>query len=277
MKIPSAHSIIKRHGILPKKRLGQHFLVAMPSIEKIAGALGAEKDDCVIEIGPGLGIMSAILAKICSKVIAIEHDPAVLRVARTEFGDIKNIEWIESDILKINLQNLTSSKAKIIGNLPYNISSPILFWMLENRALIERAVVMLQKEVAARVVSKPNCKDYGILSVLLQAHASCKKLFDVSAASFFPPPKVTSSVIGIDFDKEPPSDWPGFKAVVKAAFGKRRKTLRNALLGARNLSIKPAQLDSILKSVEIDGRRRPEALSVDEFIKLSSAIAYLRT
>lgn len=276
MKIPSTYSVIKKYGIVPKRGFGQNFLVAMSTIEKIVSLLGAQKTDCVIEIGPGLGIMSAMLAKMCLKVIAIEHDPAALKIARTEFGGIKNIEWIESDILKINLLNLVSSKAKIIGNLPYNISSPILFWMLENRKNIDRAVVMLQKEVATRIVSKPNCKDYGILSVLLQAYASCKKLFDVSASSFFPPPKVTSSVISIDFDKKILPDLPNFKTVVKAAFGKRRKTLKNALIGAQNLSMNSEELSFIFESLKINGRRRPETLSVDEFMGLASAIGCLK-
>lgn len=276
MKIPSAHSIIRRHGLFPKKRLGQHFLVAMPTIEKIARELGAKEDDCVIEIGPGLGIMSAILANTCSRVIAIERDPAALGVARAEFGDIENIEWLESDILKINLLTLVSSKAKIIGNLPYNISSPILFWMLENRRNIDRAVVMLQKEVAARIVSVPNCKDYGIPSVLLQAYASCKKLFDVSASSFFPPPKVISSVVRIEFGGDPPVDFSRFRSVVKAAFGKRRKTLRNALIGAGGLGIDPKRLNGVFEASRIDPKKRPEALSVSEFIKLTLAFDSLQ-
>lgn len=283
MAIPSVHSLLKKHGITPKKRLGQHFLHARPTMEKIVAALAATNDDTVIEIGPGLGVMTALAAATARHVFAIEKDAAMIDVARQEFGGIENITWIEEDILETPLCDVMQRLAcvgqgeriRVVGNLPYNISSPILFCMLEHRRMIRRAVVMIQKEVAERIVAQPGGKDYGILAVLLQAVADCRKLFDVSAKSFLPPPEVTSSVLQIDFREgdDGIADEERFRLVVKGAFGKRRKTLRNALLGARALGLTAAKLDAALESCAIDPRRRPEQLSVAEFVALANALS----
>lgn len=292
MKIPSVFHIL--HGIIPKKRLGQHFLSAQPTIEKIVNAADLSPEDTVLEIGSGLGVMTATIAAKSKKVVAVEKDAALFDAAKSEFSAIGNIEWINADILKmriegvfadeksvnrepltVNRKSITENrKNKILGNLPYNISSPIIFWMLENRAMISSAVVMLQKEVALRIAAAPGGKDYGILSVLLQAHANCKRLFDVSPKNFLPPPEVISSIVKIDFRKTglKITDEKFFSAVVKAAFGKRRKTLRNALLGAQNLRIDRDSLDGIFAKLGLDGRRRPETLSVDEFAELANAL-----
>lgn len=296
MKIPSVFHILKKHGVVPKKRLGQHFLAAQPTIEKIVNAADLSPEDTVLEIGSGLGVMTATIAAKSKKVVAVEKDAALFDAAKSEFSAIGNIEWINADILKmriedvfadeksVNRKSITENrKIKVLGNLPYNISSPIIFWMLENRAMISSAVVMLQKEVALRIAAAPGGKDYGILSVLLQAHANCKRLFDVSPKNFLPPPEVISSIVKIDFGparslnarvagKPKITDEKFFSAVVKAAFGKRRKTLRNALLGAQNLRIDRDSLDGIFAKLGLDGRRRPETLSVDEFAELANAL-----
>ena len=282
MPLPSVHSLLRKHGIAPKKRLGQHFLHARPTMEKIVAALAATKNDTVIEIGPGLGVMTAIVAAGARHVFAIEKDAAMIDVARAEFGSLDNITWVEEDILEVPLCDVVAKLAcvapgeriLVVGNLPYNISSPILFCMLEHRGMIRRAVVMIQKEVAERIVAKPGSKDYGILAVLLQAVASCRKLFDVSAKSFLPPPEVTSAVVQIDFREGDGgiADEERFRLVVKGAFGKRRKTLRNALLGARALKLVAARLDAALAACGIAGRRRPEELSVAEFVALANRL-----
>lgn len=279
MKTPSVPSIISKYKIVPQKRLGQHFLSAQPTMEKIVGALEVAGTDVVVEIGSGLGIMTAMLAGRCKRVVAVERDTGLLEVARTEFADIKNIEWLEGDVLKLNIENIFRRNAgsperrnvKIIGNLPYNISSPVLFWMLDNRAMISSALVLLQKEVATRLVARPGNRDYGILSVLIQAHAECKKVFDVSPSNFIPPPQVDSSVVRIEFDDRGRAilDEERFKATVKSAFGRRRKTLRNALLGAKDLRLGKGRIDAALAGCGIDGSRRPETLSVEEFIEVA--------
>lgn len=265
----NVYQLIKKYEIHPKKRLGQHFLAEDPTIRKIVATSGISKDDVVLEIGPGLGVMTQYLASIASRVIAIDTDHNLIDVAKGELSHHKNIEWINLDILKYKL----TEKVVVIGNLPYNISSQIIFWMLGHRNFIKHATIMIQKEVALRLCAKPSTKDYGILSVILQSSAEIKKLFDVSKSCFVPPPKVTSSIVGITF-KENPSynvdeDW--FSKVVKASFGKRRKTIRNSILGS-NLEITPDDLDLKFAKANIDPKRRAEALTVLEFAKLAKEL-----
>ena len=276
----SVQAILKEHGIRPKKRLGQNFLTPTPTIEKIVNSLDPDANDSIIEIGPGLGLMTSIIAKKVGHVFAVDMDADILEIARTEFGDIENISWVHADILDTTIDELLTShyspitNLKILGNLPYNISSPILFWMLDQRAAINKAVVMLQKEVAVRIVAKPGGKDFGILSVLMQAFADCRKLFDISGKSFIPPPDVTSSVISIDFRSEPSdiNDEEWFRLVVKAAFGKRRKTIRNSLIGAQRIHLEPKIVDLALDACQIDPKRRAETISVAEFIALANTL-----
>lgn len=286
----SVTSLLKKYNITPKKRLGQHFLAAGPTIEKIVASLEIKKDDIVLEIGPGLGLMTGLIAERAKHVFAVDADTSIIEIAKEELRHHKNITWVNEDILRINSGKIGTAalsgnldvklgyfahtqddKFKIIGNLPYNISSPIIFWMIENRAKISEAIIMVQKEVAVRLAAKPGNKDYGILSVLLQARADVKKLFDVSAKSFIPPPKVQSSVVRIKFNEDlyKIKDGARFAAIVKGAFGKRRKTLRNALIGAKNLQLDAAHLDEILSRCKIDGKRRPETLTVEEYIMLA--------
>ena len=285
MSNSSVTAILKRHGIRPKKRLGQNFLAQMPTIRKIVDAIDPLADECVLEIGPGPGIMTKLLAERAGLVIAVDKDASIIEVAREELGDSQNVRFIEGDVLELDLGKAISElpenlakKIKVAGNLPYNISSPILFWILKNRGLISRAIVMVQKEVALRIAASPGGKDYGTLSVRTQAYASAKRLFDVSPSNFTPPPEVNSSVVEIDFAggaSEKPEDDAAFEAVVRAAFGKRRKTLRNALLGSA-LGLKPDALDAALSKSEIDGKRRPETLTVDEFIRLAGYLKKLK-
>ena len=281
MSLPSTHSLLKKYQIRPKKHLGQHFLTAAPTIHKIVDALKIGADDDVIEIGSGLGVMTHLIARRARRVFAIERDQELIEIARKEF-DSDNIVWIQSDILKLTPRDILkqedigakspSIRAKIVGNIPYNISTPILFWMLDHREALSRGVIMVQKEVGLRVVAPPGGKDYGIPSVLIQAFADCEKLFDISPKSFTPPPRVTSTVVQIDFRKENPKigNEARFRAVVKGAFGKRRKTLRNALLGARGLWPNAHSLDSALAACGIEPNRRPATLSVDDYICLAS-------
>lgn len=281
MKKSSIHSFLKKYGIKPKKGLGQHFLAAMPTIEKIVRAVHPTSDDSVLEIGPGPGFMTELLAERAGCVIAVDKDASLIRFAQEELSHLNNIHWIAADILRIDLSSLFASliprpsSLTIVGNLPYNISSPIIFWMLENRAHISRATVMLQKEVAMRIVAAPGGKDYGILSVQMQAFAKVRRLFDISPQNFVPPPKVVSSVIEIDFATAtaavPPEDESGFVKIVRAAFGKRRKTLRNALLGG-GPGITAQSIDRALAGTAIDGKRRPETLSIEEFARLAAAL-----
>jgi len=259
MPITSTQSLLKKHDIRPKKQLGQHFLSAIPTVKKIVASADIRKTDTVVEIGPGPGIMTGYISEAAKKVVAIDMDVDILAVAKKELSAHRNITWVRNNILKVDLKKLVRKKAIVLGNLPYNISSQIIFWMIDNRKNISKANIMLQKEVAVRICAKPGGKDYGIISVIAQAFAKCQKLFDVSAKSFIPPPKVTSSVITLNFEDTDYKidDEENFKKIVKAAFGQRRKTLRNSLVGASNVKLKPEDVDSaLLDSLKQDVRFR---------------------
>jgi len=217
--------------------------------------------------------MTGYIADRAKKVYAIDTDSSMIDIASEELADFKNIDWINSDVLAVDLCELLpkGKKVKLIGNLPYNISSQIIFWMIDNRERISSAVIMLQKEVAQRICAKPGKKDYGILSVISQSFAACKKLFDVPRGNFIPPPEVTSTVIMMDFENSnyKIDDEDHFKKVIKAAFGKRRKTIRNSLLGAK---FKTEVVDASLSSSGINPKRRAETLSVEEYIELAGVL-----
>lgn len=276
MKTASVHAFLKKYNIHPKKSLGQHFLCAQPTIEKIAASLDIDNASHVLEIGPGPAIMTGLIAKRAERVVAVEFDRAMIEIAQSELAEFENIEWINNDILDVMLHDIARAGKKLIvaGNLPYNISSPIMFWMLDNHEHISSAVVMLQKEVAVRIAAKPGGKDYGILSVLLQAHGDVKKLFDVARTNFLPPPDVTSSVIKIKFRSGDCgiADENFFRLLVKSAFAKRRKTIRNALVTAAALKKSADQIDAALSEVKIDSKRRAETISVSDFISLANIL-----
>lgn len=212
-----------------KKSLGQHFLTDNNIIAKILDAVQAEEGDRIIEIGPGTGALTRWLVKSHLDVHAIEVDERAIRVLREELPDLT---IHQSDVLKVDWNELVSKTGKtiIVGNLPYYITSPILFSVLESRHLFSEAIFMMQKEVAQRLVANPHSKEYGILSVQTQLMSSPQLLFDVSPNSFSPPPKVMSSVIKLTFDKPALScSDESLKKVVRTAFNQRRKKLSNAL------------------------------------------------
>jgi 16S rRNA (adenine1518-N6/adenine1519-N6)-dimethyltransferase len=273
----SAHEILKLHGIKLKKGLGQHFLCAMPTAEKIVRSMKMAPDDLILEIGPGPGIMTQLIAPVASRIFAVDADAKMLDIAKLELSEHDNIEFIHKDILDLDLgpnlnPNLNDKRLRILGNLPYNISSQIIFWMIDNREHISDATIMIQKEVAQRLCAEPGGKEYGVLSVLTQAFASCKKLFDVSPRSFVPPPKVWSSVVRMDLSHAPHeiADEDAFRLVVKTAFQKRRKTIKNSLS-------KFTGIEEALDKCDIAPSRRPETLSVQDFIDLSGALLMKET
>lgn len=278
LTFPSIESLLKKHSVRAKKKFGQNFLTPRPTLEKIIAQLDLTDQDVVVEIGPGLSLMTALTAEKCKHVYAIEFDSDMLAIAKEEFGHIKNITWIHADILKVDLHQFlkahtTTKSLKVIGNIPYEITSPILFYLLESRKIINKAVLLMQKEVALRLVAKPSTKEYGILSILLNVQSVCKKCFDVSKQSFIPAPKVDSSVIAIDFtsNRFPLQDEKWFKQIVKAAFGKRRKTLRNALLqGGLSLSIE--NLEKTSDSCNIPLSSRAEDLEISDFVCLAQQL-----
>jgi len=251
-------------GIKPKKSLGQHFLTDRNIARKIVSALHAEDCNCIVEIGSGTGVLTSLLAE--REDIAtyfVEIDREAVSLLREKFPSIRD-RIIHGDILGIDLGTVFKAPVARIGNLPYNISSPVFFKILENRGLVKEIVCMVQKEVARRIASPPGSKEYGILSVLLQAFYSVQYLFTVNPGVFNPPPKVNSGVIRlVRREMENLScDEEKFFRVVKTSFNQRRKMLRNSL--HNHFLLRDAD-DPLLK-------KRPEQLSVSDFVALTNRV-----
>lgn len=255
-----------------KKELGQHFLKDLDIARKIADTIDVSQlpDSAkqwgtlpVVEVGPGMGVLSQFLLNSGREVKAVELDSESVEFLHKVFPDL---DVIEGDFLKMNLDNLFPGEFTLIGNYPYNISSQIFFKVLDYKERVPVVAGMLQKEVAQRICSSPGGKVYGILSVLLQAWYNCEYLFDVGPEVFSPPPKVTSGVIRLTRNgrKELDCDEKLFKTVVKTSFGQRRKTLRNSLASLIPVN-SPIWQDPILA-------RRPETLSVEEFIGITKSL-----
>ena len=247
----------------PKKRLGQHFLKDSNIAKKIVDGLNHDDLNCIIEIGPGMGILTNHLIRFKKKLKLVEIDSESVKYLNQKYIDL-NEQVIEEDFLKINLREF-DSPIGLIGNFPYNISSQILFKLLENKNIVDQLVGMFQLEVAKRVCAPPGSKTYGILSVLVQAFYNTEFLFSLSPEYFSPPPKVNSGVIKLIKKEEInlKCDEALFFKVVKTSFQQRRKTLRN--------SLKVFNLSDNIKEDVIFGRR-PETLSVDEFVWLTNTI-----
>lgn len=256
--------ILQKYGIKPQKRFGQNFLVNMGVIEKITSAVFACPSDNIIEIGPGIGVMTRILANTGANIIAVDADSQMIKILHEELGQMKNVKVVQNDILKFEVPPLPDGKRyKVVGNIPYNISSPILIWLADNRDKIEQATLTMQREVANRITAKSNCKDYGALTIAVQTRSNAYKLFDIQPGSFWPAPKVTSSTVQLEFTNPPPYDVPDYQRlrnVVRAAFQKRRKMLRG---------IFP---EEFLVKANIEPTARPDALSIAEFIRLAEII-----
>ena len=266
-------------GFRPKKKLGQHFLVDREAIQKIIVRSGFRESDLILEIGPGRGALTIPLARSVGHIIAVEKDPYLagsLEKKLTRAG-ISNVTLVNADILRWDFQEIASRslpKIQIIGNLPYNISSPILEKLVENRALIARAVLMFQLEVGRRLTASPGGKKYGAMTLLVKYHAHPTVLLEVPKDAFYPRPKVDSMVIDLDFERPYPGrsvHEPGFRKVVKGAFLHRRKTIINSFSGSSPSWNRDLLLEA-LNRCNIDPKRRAETLDMDEFLCLASAL-----
>lgn len=250
----------------PLKRFGQNYLVDQNIVRKIVKEFAPQPNDRVVEIGPGTGSLTSLLSGFVQKYIAVEIDNRVIDDLRSRFP---KIDFINNDFMEINLTNLASEsqKLRIIGNIPYNITSPIIFKLIENRAVVQDAMLMVQLEVAKRMTAKEKSKEYGILGVLLNFFAETKLCFKISPNVFYPKPKVFSAIIHLKFNKKLPTglNTELFVQVVKAAFGNRRKTLKNSLGNSK--------FNEIDFSVDkFDLSRRAEELSINEFVQLTQII-----
>ena len=262
-----------------KKRLGQHFIVEPKIIHKIIGLAGFQSSDLVLEIGPGLGALTLPLARTVGRVVAVEKDAHLVKLLQKRLSreGITNVTLINHDILKWDFHEIgppSSTRLLVIGNLPYNISSPVLEKLIKNRNLIRRAVLMFQLEVAKRLTASPGGKAYGAMTLLVQYHAHTRMLLEVSKDAFNPKPKVDSMVLELDFKKPYPKrgiDEDKFSKMVKAAFAHRRKTMLNSLRGVSPSWNSDVLLDA-MKKCEIDLKRRAETLDMDEFLCLTDAL-----
>ncbi len=252
-------------NIKPLKRFGQNYLKDKNTIEKIINVFAPHENDSVVEIGPGQGALTQYLMHKTKNYCAIEIDKRVIETLREKFPDVNfvNMDFLEIDFTALPCEN----PFRIIGNIPYNITAPILFKLIENRKYLSDALLMVQLEVAERIVAEPKTKQYGLLSVLLNYFADVKLEFKISPNVFFPKPKVRSAIISIRF-REPEMKSENEKVfipIVKAAFATRRKTLKNSLSNSI--------FKNCMKNIsQFDLSRRAEELSVAEFVELSNLI-----
>jgi len=259
----------------PRKRLGQHFLIHEGTLGAILRLLDLSPGDELLEIGPGLGFLTRRLVEVAQKVWAIEVDPFLVGwLQRGPLGSHPALDLIRGDVLKVPLDTiLPGHRVKLVANLPYSISSEVLFRLFELREHFSLLVLMVQREVAERMAASPGTKSYGTLSVWCQIHGKILAKVPVSPEAFFPRPKVRSTVLKIGLYAEPllpREDLAALRGLVRAAFGQRRKTLSNALAGW--LKNRRGEIEPFLVGEDIDPRRRGETLSLDEFLRLALAL-----
>lgn len=267
--------VMAAHGIRPQHRLGQNFLTDAKVLDAIVAGAEIGPDDVVLEIGPGLGTLTQRLAAAAKLVVCVELDRNLVEILKsTVQAEYRNVEVIHGDAAQVDLHKLlgerlpAGQKAKVAANLPYYITTPLVMRLLEEELPLDQVVVMVQKEVADRMISPPGSKEYGALSVAVQYYTEPRIVTRVKSGAFLPPPDVDSAVVGMRLRHKPPVEAPraGFFRVVKAAFGQRRKTLSNALTG---LGVDKSVVQEALNLAGIDPNRRGETLSLEEFAALA--------
>lgn len=270
------HYICKRFDIKMSKKLGQNFLIKRGIVDEIVHAAELTPGEPVLEVGPGIGTLTQGLAQSGADVTAIELDRRLLEVLDTTLASYDNVRIIHGDVLKLDVPSIMNHKPfKVVANLPYYITTPIIMSLLESKLPIERLVVMVQKEVALRMVAKPGTKDYGALSVAVQYYTEPDIVLDVPPKSFLPAPAVTSSVIRCVLRDKPPVDVIDeklFFRVVKAGFAQRRKTFSNTM---KTTGLSKDRIEELLVKANIDGQRRGETFTLQEFADVANAWASL--
>ena len=270
------HYICKRFDIKMSKKLGQNFLIKRGIVDEIVHAAEITVGEPVLEVGPGIGTLTQGLAQSGADVTAIELDRRLLEVLDTTLASYDNVRIIHGDVLKLDVPTIMNHKPfKVVANLPYYITTPIIMSLLESKLPIERLVVMVQKEVALRMIAKPGTKDYGALSVAVQYYTEPDIVLDVPPKSFLPAPAVTSSVIRCVLRDKPPVDVIDeklFFRVVKAGFAQRRKTFSNTM---KTTGLTRDRIEELLAKANIDGQRRGETFTLQEFADVANAWAAL--
>ena len=274
--------IMKKYNIRANKNLGQNFLINEEVVKNIVGCSNIEKEDLVIEIGPGLGTLTKYLLEKAGKVICIELDTKMLQILEDRFSLYNNFELINNDVLKVDLKNIIKKEkeegkiknVKIVANLPYYITTPIIMKLLEEELELESITVMIQKEVADRLIATPGEKNTGAITYSVYYYASSEAIMEVPNSSFIPEPEVTSKVIKLNIRKEPivtPNDKEKMFKIIKHAFMQKRKTLLNSLTNNGVFENKQKGIE-ILNSLGIKENVRPEELTLEQFEKISDIL-----
>ena len=273
-------AVLQKYNFTFQKKYGQNFLIDSHVLEKIMDAAEIGKDDCVVEIGPGIRTMTQYLAERAGEVVAVEIDKNLIPILTETLADYKNVSIINEDILKVDLNRIVEEKnggrpVKIVANLPYYITTPIIMGLFENHVPVKSITVMVQKEVADRMQVGPGTKDYGALSLAVQYYAKPEIVAIVPPNCFIPRPNVASAVIRLTCHEKKPvevKNEKGMFALIRASFNQRRKTLANSLSNAQNLSLTREQVTEALESMQLSPTIRGEALTLEQFAALADIL-----
>lgn len=272
--------VINKYSFAFQKKFGQNFLIDSNVLENIVEAAGITKDDFVLEIGPGIGTMTQYLCESARQVLAVEIDKMLIPILEDTLSEYDNVEVINQDVLKVDIKSLVEEKnngrpIKVVANLPYYITTPIIMGLFESKVPIESITIMVQKEVADRMQTGPGSKDYGALSLAVQYYADAKVMLNVSATCFMPRPNVDSAVIKLTRHQESPvevKDESLMFRIIRASFNQRRKTLVNGLKNSSELDFSKEEITEAIKSIGKEENIRGEKLTLEEFAKLSNAL-----
>lgn len=280
--MPNIKSILQDHQLAPNKKRGQNFLIHRQTAQNIIDQADVNSDDTIVELGVGFGALTIPLARRVKEVIGIEIDGGIIRYHQEKQILPDNVTLISQDLMKTDFKKLTAQcggRLKIIANLPYSISNPLLFKLIEHRDIMAWAVLMLQKEVGQRLTARCGSKEYGVLSILLGACAAVHPLLEINPALFHPRPKVDSVIVRITFEPPPPQvanlashDKRLLKIIVNGAFQQRRKTLLNSLSAINLPQFNKSNIRQVLTQINIPQQKRAEQLTIEDFIRLTCAI-----
>ncbi len=273
--------ILKKYNFNFQKKFGQNFLIDTHILEKIIAASGVTKADCVLEIGPGIGTMTQYLAENAREVVAVEIDKALIPILSDTLSGYDNVTIINEDILKVDVNRIAQEKnggraIKVVANLPYYITTPIIMGLFESHVPLESITIMVQKEVADRMQVGPGTKDYGALSLAVQYYAKPEVMIQVPPTCFMPKPSVGSTVIKLTRYERPPVEVDDEKfmfSLIRASFNQRRKTLVNGLTNATNIKTGKADVLKALEEMKLPSAIRGEALTLEQFARLSNVLS----
>ena len=271
-------SVFEEYGFAPLKRFGENYLIDKNIKDKIIREAGISKSDTVLEIGPGMGALTIDLADTGAEVFAVEKDLKAFKILQElVFGKYPNLHLYSEDILKFDIKKTVGSgKIKVLGNLPYYVTTPIIELIIQNGDIVDSALIVIQKEVAARLSARPGSKDYSSISCFVQYYMLPEYLYTIKRASFHPVPEVDSSLIRLSTRAEPPvkvKDEELFFRIIRGSFNQRRKSIINSLSREAVLDAAKSDLTAVLKRAGVDPSSRPEDLSLSEFASIANAIA----